>query len=426
MIPIKRIIFLLILPGLSYSHNYIETLYSYVPAYDNDSNQIWHFYSNEHYIYNSINLVTQKVKRLYVDNTWTDNSKSVFLYDNNRLVQEIKYLPGEVRPTYVDNLWHNYTKKTLTYSSDYEIAEKVIYIWVDMQNAWVIQKSATIDFDVDIYFSDHGQFFSYQMEWHNGHYGAIRLHCHYEKYMEDSIMESGTFYWNFDSLAWENGIKYEYNYGDNNKLTSTYLYVYEEQSGWEENRRFFYKYDTGGKLTSYEYFIWDIVLHEWSLYKYEKYINYERDGVENKITIDCNKTTLECDDSLYLESTVWETDIKKHYYKYDWNSTTKNWDYNTKITYIYYNDDQVIPINEASILLFPNPAINNVRIDLGIHSLVQCTFTLYNIMGKILLSNLGPFTDNYDLNIEYLTPGIYFLEIQDDSGNIYKRKFLKA
>lgn len=74
-------------------------------------------------------------------------------------------------------------------------------------------------------------------------------------------------------------------------------------------------------------------------------------------------------------------------------------------------------INENSILadnvrLYPNPAKDFVNIDLPASYSDSYTFTLTNILGKVIMSEKVPAKDKVSINLSNLTKGIYFLSVE--------------
>ena len=69
------------------------------------------------------------------------------------------------------------------------------------------------------------------------------------------------------------------------------------------------------------------------------------------------------------------------------------------------------------ISIFPNPAKDFLKIEGGKFS----SYTIYKINGQVIASN--QIYNSYIPLINY-TPGYYFLELKDTSGNTYKKKFV--
>jgi hypothetical protein len=92
------------------------------------------------------------------------------------------------------------------------------------------------------------------------------------------------------------------------------------------------------------------------------------------------------------------------------------------LAYQKYNAPLSVKENaKQAITLYPNPASQNVTIALS-NSVSQVIF--YNALGQKVLEKAV--TGTTDLDISYLSNGIYMLEVIDNSiGSIYKTKFVK-
>jgi hypothetical protein len=68
--------------------------------------------------------------------------------------------------------------------------------------------------------------------------------------------------------------------------------------------------------------------------------------------------------------------------------------------------------------LFPNPACNIINIDEN-----SVSYSIYNSTGKLVLSN--KINNDFEVNIESLKSGIYFIEIVTYKGDLHLIKFVK-
>lgn len=74
--------------------------------------------------------------------------------------------------------------------------------------------------------------------------------------------------------------------------------------------------------------------------------------------------------------------------------------------------------NVSAIKIFPNPASDKLFITLD-HQTASTKVQLFNSLGKIVFANdITTETTKFELNVSYLSPGIYLIQISD-SGNVF-------
>lgn len=72
----------------------------------------------------------------------------------------------------------------------------------------------------------------------------------------------------------------------------------------------------------------------------------------------------------------------------------------------------------------PNPVINNLEIIIEDHSLSNIQIQISNLQGKVFLTNSYS-ADNNIIDVTYLTPGMYILQVEFENGDTDVRKFVK-
>ena len=81
--------------------------------------------------------------------------------------------------------------------------------------------------------------------------------------------------------------------------------------------------------------------------------------------------------------------------------------------------------NVASMNVYPNPMTNTATVDFNLTEASDVTITLVNALGQSVLTenlgNLGAGEQNYSLNAETLSNGLYFLNIKAGNGTITKK-----
>ena len=80
-----------------------------------------------------------------------------------------------------------------------------------------------------------------------------------------------------------------------------------------------------------------------------------------------------------------------------------------------------LEINEISFDLFPNPAIDNIKIKS--HS-QNNRIRLFDITGNLLFSKKF-YSDSFSLNISSLSSGIYILRLENDLGLKNKKLIIR-
>ncbi len=94
-----------------------------------------------------------------------------------------------------------------------------------------------------------------------------------------------------------------------------------------------------------------------------------------------------------------------------------------KITYSDYfsASSNNIAIQDDLLLIYPNPAITAIKIEVAPNVRIN-KVTLYNSSGTNVLEKLNP---NKKIDIQYLPPGLYHVEINTNHGKLNKRLVIK-
>ncbi len=82
--------------------------------------------------------------------------------------------------------------------------------------------------------------------------------------------------------------------------------------------------------------------------------------------------------------------------------------------------------NTSTIDLFPIPCSELLYIKSNEQSIINSNVNIYDIEGRKLDTNKSIFNNIIELNLTYLQPGIYFLELNNSQTNLFERiKFIK-
>ncbi len=78
-------------------------------------------------------------------------------------------------------------------------------------------------------------------------------------------------------------------------------------------------------------------------------------------------------------------------------------------------------LNNNSVLIFPNPVINCLHIDLDLDNQTPILISLYNAMGQRVLSSVNTPDDVRSVDVTSLVPGVYFVNFELGNQSITKR-----
>lgn len=80
------------------------------------------------------------------------------------------------------------------------------------------------------------------------------------------------------------------------------------------------------------------------------------------------------------------------------------------------------PADDKDFNLYPNPATDNITI--SVNNSFGLKVSVYNVLGELMFSEI-PQNATFDLNIAGLNPGIYFISIDNKSGQKQVKRFVK-
>ncbi len=81
-------------------------------------------------------------------------------------------------------------------------------------------------------------------------------------------------------------------------------------------------------------------------------------------------------------------------------------------------------IEDEELLVYPNPAKDNITIDLGENKLSFSTVQIININGQVVYSNRGNISNKNVIQLDDLHPGIYFIRLVR-ADKVTMKKFIK-
>jgi plastocyanin len=89
----------------------------------------------------------------------------------------------------------------------------------------------------------------------------------------------------------------------------------------------------------------------------------------------------------------------------------------------------VAPPALSSMVLYPNPFVDNVSVRIESAGSVKCTLTVRDIAGRVILQtpfDVGPGITVRPVELDFLNPGIFFFEFTTSDGAAIIRKMIRA
>jgi hypothetical protein len=87
--------------------------------------------------------------------------------------------------------------------------------------------------------------------------------------------------------------------------------------------------------------------------------------------------------------------------------------------------NQIVNSLDEEPIIYPNPATNEIKIDLKTNSVSRNEISFYSILGqKVKTGNLN--NDKITIDISDLTDGIYFVVISDENDINWSQKIVKS
>ncbi|MCD6013705.1 MAG: Secretion system C-terminal sorting domain [Flavipsychrobacter sp.] len=119
-----------------------------------------------------------------------------------------------------------------------------------------------------------------------------------------------------------------------------------------------------------------------------------------------------------------DPDVLKDY-QYNFTSFPATPDFTTKYYYQTFIDNTGVEELPAAdnAKVFPNPATNTINITgLNVAQNSVVTYSLVNVSGQVMYNECSPWHGETQINVERFTPGIYWLVIHNDAGQIICRQ----
>ena len=93
----------------------------------------------------------------------------------------------------------------------------------------------------------------------------------------------------------------------------------------------------------------------------------------------------------------------------------------------YYGNEPlgINEINATNFSIYPNPALNEIKIVHSKFEISNLKVKIFNVEGKLLRTDVLEPQKNDKFDISMLSSGIYFMNIETDNGNRITKKFVK-
>jgi hypothetical protein len=302
---------------------------------------------------------------------WVQMSKYDYTYDvNGDIAEEINSFWSSE-----DNQWIETSKYDYMYDANGNYTEIRRYYWEDLNNEWI--ESYRSDYTYDVNGNKIEEFFS---QW----------------YPENSqwIVFSGT--------------KYDYTYDVNSVIIQEILFEWDvENEQWIEISKSNYAFGISGEVIEEVYFEWDAENNQWVAYWGQKYdYTYDFD--------------ISIDDLIVPE---WYDNFSyKILSAIDYSFDEDNWVMNGEGIF-YYSDVNTNSLQNNQLndlIIYPNPAINNVTINIANGN--AFSLEIIDLQGKVVVKNLGD--NGVSLDISHLNSGMYVYVI-NNQGVVYNGKLIK-
>jgi len=96
-------------------------------------------------------------------------------------------------------------------------------------------------------------------------------------------------------------------------------------------------------------------------------------------------------------------------------------------TFIFSNPLRLDKSTDKKVQIYPNPANQQIRVDISGNIVEGSTISIYDVAGKqVQQSALMPLQKSIQLNVEDLANGIYLIEVNTDEDKIYTQKLTIA
>lgn len=335
-------------------------------------------------------------------NNWDENNRMLWVFDNfNHPISEIGYTFNYSLDSLVLNM-----KRIMTYTPAYDSSETIYYIWNLNTNEWIL--SGKDDYVYDSYGNE---------------------------------ILTTRYVWNKDSIKWILNAKHVYAVNSFNKMTINASYNWDSnKQSWVGSNEQLYTYNEMGKLTESSWLGWNSQTESFRISYKDVYL-YDNNGNEiehYQVSLQSNNEWEGSNRTTYV---VDENGYRNELIRYNWDFQLKDWKKSSRTTYshdstgnleelIVYGMDkksnswvqslkihyyytikaatisEVTNIAKPDILIYPNPAKNDITINVN----EQTTMTIYSTKGVVLKNQNISTTET--ISLEGFPAGIYIVKLK--------------
>lgn len=348
--------------------------------------------------------------------------------DNGLLTQNIEYQAdwetGEMLPDYNYNYFYddenriaelNYEWDTTT--NDWQYDDSTYYTYTgglitQEDFFWYDEANSEWDHDFITYYYYTASMLDSVLEtqWNGSGYDPSEITKY--TYNGDNVAEEIVQYW--DGSQWINDDKIVYTWDGEQLSEYIEMFYNTESSQWVNNYKCTYTWEANGNLNEQIDYEWDAELSQWEeLSKLDGV--YDNTVAREDMVLPFNEGE-EGNPLLFFAHKVDSVTI----YQVD---TVQNWVPFAKMSFHYSNFVGIFETQEnafSQLSIYPNPAKNQITIKSPFDEPVNAD--ICDASGRIV--NSFYLTDTNTINIEDLSPGMYFINVRNTTKAIKAQKFI--
>lgn len=409
----------------------------------------WNLYDSSEYSYNVAGNYDNIIGYVLNENGWEPNRRNLFFYNDNQ--QAIVY----TEQSWVDGEWgqdEGDFQDLRTYDESGNQTELMYQNWIDGE--WVT------NFKVTNTYYEGTDLKSTELAQSNYGEGLINdVYSVYEEYNANGdLLRSTRQFWNLDIMEWGDKTVFERTYNGNNQLILLVeseesngilipkfqtIYTYNDEdfeqerftqrwdnlnAEWVDYRKNINEYDEDGNWVLYETYFFDSYTQQLEISFRIDFTYFDHGGIDQYIVM--VNLDGELVNDTYFTFTYYEDIIeRKTYTREVWNPVLNTWQNSLFVEYFY---DLFVDTNEQllndkkAILLFPNPARNQVNVQLTNAAFIgdNINAQLYNQLGQMVRQyTLGQ--DSHQMDVAGLSTGSYWLKVSNGEQFAVKKLIVK-
>jgi hypothetical protein len=322
--------------------------------------------------------------------TWVNTGRANYTYNAN------KYQTSELNQSWNNPGWVNHGKDTMIYDANNNMTSEMDQSLINTTIGWRNNRLYMYSYD-----SQNNQTSFLYQQW-NGVTNTWVNEGYYTYTYDTNNNMTVKLYQTWNGLSWVNSSKDTMIYDNNNNRTNK-LDLSWNGTAWANLEKDTMEYDANNNLTSELYQSWNSnawVNYKQNIYTYDASNNMtgELEQSWNGSTwVIANQYTYAFDINNLEESAAWK----------EWNNTGSYiiWGDST-----YYYFQTLTGINELynklNIMVYPNPALNNITIE----SMQKSTIELLNIQGQTIKQQQIQ-QGKTDIDLSELSKGVYILRL---------------